>query len=68
MFERGDVQIDAGKIFDHHRVRPAPLKPGQRLDVAMALPARVDRGIRIAVLRHQCDEPIMVVRVAVRTA
>src|SRR5947199_7175795 len=68
MFERGNVQIDAGKIFDHYRLRQASLKAGQRLDVTKALPARVDRGIRAAVLGHQCDELIVLARVAVRAA
>src|SRR5205823_3272507 len=66
LFERGDVERDAGEILQHDGTGRAALKPGERLDVPAAADARVDRGIQFAFFRHERDELVMIRRIAVR--
>ena len=66
MLDGGHVQIDASKVFQHHRIRRAALKPGKSLDVPKAALAPVDYGIGTVFLRHQRDQLSMIAHGAVR--
>src|SRR5439155_8805314 len=66
LFERGDVQINAGKIVENDSSGRTTLELGKRFDVTKAAIARVDHRARAGFFRHQRDQLLMVGHAAVR--
>src|SRR5947208_5709277 len=66
LFERGDVQINAGKIVENDSSGRTTLELGKRFDVTKAALARLDHGSRATLLRHERGKLVMIRHAAVR--